>query len=85
MNLETEQVRESPDADTAKPVSRQEEIAMSRHYGWPAYWSLEPLAVAASAIEEIPPPMDDPHLRSATEVRGYQVHATDADVGGSMT
>ena len=36
--LTKEQVRHSPDVDSTKPVSRQEEIAMNEYFGWPAYW-----------------------------------------------
>jgi hypothetical protein len=31
-------VKSSPDIDTHKPVSRQQEIAYLRHYGYPHYW-----------------------------------------------
>jgi hypothetical protein len=36
--LTTTQIKASPDVDTAKPVSRQHEIELSRHYGYPYYW-----------------------------------------------
>lgn len=38
VDLTMEQVRTSPDFDTAKPVSRQHEEALRQHYGWPGYW-----------------------------------------------
>lgn len=38
VDLTMEQVRTSPDVDTAKPVSRQHEEALRQHYGWPGYW-----------------------------------------------
>ena len=38
VRVSKEQVRHSPDIDTKKPVSRQQEIAMREHFGWPAYW-----------------------------------------------
>jgi sporulation protein YlmC with PRC-barrel domain len=37
--LTRDQVRNSPGIDTDLPVSRQQEIAMTLHYGWPAYWT----------------------------------------------
>lgn len=80
VDLAIDQVRNSPDVDTAKPVSRQEEIAMSQHYGWPAYWSMEPLFMPVPMPEDLPASAD-PHLRSAREVSGYQVHTTDAEIG----
>ena len=33
-----DQVRNSPDIDTEKPVSRQHEVLFNSHYGYPAYW-----------------------------------------------
>ncbi len=39
VNLTREQVQSSPDIDTHKPVSRQQETALADHYGFPYYWS----------------------------------------------
>ena len=38
LELTKEQVRESPDADTKEPVSRQQEMAMMDYFGKLAYW-----------------------------------------------
>ncbi|HWH81183.1 MAG TPA: PRC-barrel domain-containing protein [Burkholderiaceae bacterium] len=38
VTITREQVRNSPDIDTDKPVSRQHEIDYLRYYGYPAYW-----------------------------------------------
>ena len=38
VSLTKEQVRESPDIDTDKPVSRQHELDHATHYGYPSYW-----------------------------------------------
>jgi hypothetical protein len=38
VDLTTDQVRNSPDVDTDKPVSRQHEEELRQYYGWPAYW-----------------------------------------------
>jgi len=38
VSLTLEQVRGSPDIDTARPVSRQQEIELRRYYAWPLYW-----------------------------------------------
>src|SRR5215469_625662 len=40
VRLTRDQVRHSPDVDTQKPVSRQQEIAMHRYFGWPTYWNV---------------------------------------------
>lgn len=38
VGMTKEQVRNSPDIDTDKPVSRQHEIEFSGYYGYPYYW-----------------------------------------------
>jgi hypothetical protein len=38
--LTREQVKNSPDIDTHKPVSRQHERAYMSYYGYPSYWGL---------------------------------------------
>ena len=38
VNLTRDQVKNSPDIDTHKPVSRQHETAFMDYYGYPYYW-----------------------------------------------
>ena len=38
VSVTREQVRESPDVDSQKPVSRQHEIEHYAYYGYPRYW-----------------------------------------------
>jgi uncharacterized protein YrrD len=38
VNITREQVRDSPDIDTDKPVSRQHEESYLNYYGYPLYW-----------------------------------------------
>jgi len=38
VNLTREQIKNSPDIDTELPVSRQQEIALHKHYPWQSYW-----------------------------------------------
>jgi uncharacterized protein YrrD len=38
VNLSKQQVKDSPDVDTTKPVSRQHETDLYDHYGYPYYW-----------------------------------------------
>lgn len=38
VNLTIEQINNSPYIDTDKPVSRQMEMELHRHYGWQPYW-----------------------------------------------
>jgi len=92
--LSREKVEHSPDVDTDRPVSRQQEIGLHQYYGYPYYWTgpyrwgytPTPWAAAIAGIPFTPvaPPRerrDDPHLRSARAVTGYGIHATDGDVG----
>ncbi len=38
VDLSFDHVRNGPDIDTAKPVSRQHEEQLHRHFAWPIYW-----------------------------------------------
>lgn len=103
VGLTRARIEDSPPIDSAKPVSRQQEVALHDHYGWDPYWATPPLAAGVGAYWSAPlPPMadpgsgdsriakepaaieaarHDPHLRSAGEVTGYSVGATDGDIG----
>lgn len=39
VELTREQIKNSPDVDSDKPVSRLKEIEMAEHYQWPSYWT----------------------------------------------
>jgi hypothetical protein len=39
VNLTRAQVENSPDIDTDKPVSRQQQEALHEHFNWPVYWT----------------------------------------------
>jgi uncharacterized protein YrrD len=97
VSLTKEQIRTSPDIDTNKPVSRQIEIQLYGHYPWQPYWGsgfyaggLWDAANTSSVIDEkvINSADDkgriadeDQHLRSTKEVTGYNIHATDGEIG----
>lgn len=91
VRLTCEQVAKSPGAETTLPVSRQHEIELARHYGWPIYWywpveaGVQPVNVFTPALFQEPleggPPHADPHLQSVHDVRGYHLHATDGRIG----
>ena len=100
-NVETEltreQVEKSPDIDTEKPVSRQEEMAYYDYYQRPYYWAgpyiWGPVALPRERADWSPSQADEiraaaerqqeenTHLRSANEVTGYHVEATDGNIG----
>ncbi len=87
--LTKEQVKNAPDIDTDKPVSRQREIELHQHYGWTPYWGMG-YGVPAGGVP-LPPAVDpedakaaakgDPHLRSTREVTGYRIRASDGEIG----
>jgi hypothetical protein len=84
--LTRDQVRNSPDVDSKKPISRQQEIAMSEYYKWPTSWvtgaNLDYGGVLPPARRKFPVhTKEDPHLRSAEDVVGYQVWAKDDAIG----
>ena len=82
-HLTKDQVYKSPDVDTEKPVSRQQEIAMHEYFGPLATWVDSEFGMPA-----MPTGMKYPlhaaevlHLRSTSNVLGYQVWATDGEFG----
>jgi hypothetical protein len=91
------QVERSPDIDTDRPVSRQQEIVYHCYYGYPSYWAGPYLwgaypypfpAPGRSTNLEQEGRWDwtagqggDPHLRSSAVVIGYHIAATDGAIG----
>ena len=98
VNLDSETIKDSPDVDCEKPVSRQIEENIVSHYRWPVYWSpvgtLTPAMAAMRekeaegegeekpAAEELEK-MNEPNLRDMREVTGYSIAAIDGDIGHS--
>lgn len=90
--LGRQQVQSSPPAEADLPVSRQQEIELAAYYGWPDYWVGEPVygaggvGWAPAAVARTPAALTggDPHLRSAREVTGYHIQATDGEIGHVM-
>jgi hypothetical protein len=71
-DLTVEQIRNSPDIDTDKPVSRQHEIEFHEYFSLPVYWAAESAGGRHA---------DDPRLRSLRALLEYTVTALDRDVG----
>ena len=83
-NLSREQVRNSPDIDSDKPVSRQQEAQLANYYPWQPYWGAGYYTGGIWGIIEPPAVKNsngDLHLRSCRVVTGYQVEASDEAVG----
>jgi PRC-barrel domain len=90
--LTKQQVENSPDVDS-RNFSRGHERSYYDYYGWPYYWvggdvwggATSPASLAAekrmemAALEQQND--DETHLRSAKEVMGYYIEATDGDIG----
>jgi len=96
VNLTKEQVKHSPDIDTEIPVSRQQELELYSHYGWPfgspigvGFYGIGMMGMVDSRIpfeESIAAQYQekkphDPHLRGTHEIKGYGIYAVDGAVG----
>jgi len=94
VNLTKEQISNSPNIDTHKPVSRQQEIELYGYYPWQPYWGSGFYAGGLWDVSNATPVVDqaslremddrsdkDPHLRSTHEVKGYHIHTTDGEIG----
>jgi hypothetical protein len=92
--LTMDQIKGSPGLDADRPVSRQHERNYSDYYGYPYYWGTMgvwgsgyyPALLGARPRNGAPPalPDDKPgdvHLRSAADVRGYDLRGTDDGIG----
>ncbi len=87
MNLTTKQIEQSPEVDEAKPVSKQQEIDLHTYYGW-HYYGFGP-GIGGTYSQGLydrsgdaqRQHAEDPHLRSAEEVSGYRISASDEELG----
>lgn len=85
VNLTKQQISSGPTLEENAPVSRQYEIYLGNFFGWPSYWipNTDPNRIPpmrpADPVQD--PQAAEPHLRSANELKGYAIHATDGDVG----
>ncbi|MEI9973935.1 MAG: PRC-barrel domain-containing protein [Ignavibacteriota bacterium] len=90
------QVENSPNLNTHQPVSRQHEAAVLGYYGYPFYWGgpylwgpglypaglANPVITSADAIaNRAERESQDSHLRSTEAVTGYDIEATDGEIG----
>lgn len=76
------QVRESPDLDARRPVSRQQEMAVRNFYGWPKYWHDMEIDLPVRGKYDFPAAAgDDPHLRSTEAIAGYGVLEGNRELG----
>jgi len=92
VDLTKDQIEAAPPLDADAPVSRQYERFYNRHFDWADYWGgtmawgphvyprllqdKKQHAEKAQAVVE-----KDVNLRSTEEVQGYQIHASDDEIG----
>ena len=94
VSLTRARIQNSPDIDTHKPVSRQQEMGYLGYYGYGRYWGGAGLWGAGIYPDELQAGLanqlsstgvrhlgDDVHLRSVNEIMRYYVHASDGDIG----
>ena len=90
VNLTKKQIEESPPLKSNKPVSRQFEERYMGYYGWPKYWVGPYMWGSYPHIGftgvDLPMPTREPiksdaHLRSTHDVRRYNIHAIDGELG----
>ena len=89
VNLSHKEIEDCPPITEHQTVSRQYEEDFYNHYGWPGYWqtggmwraTLEPVVMVPPDEQQALPAAEDIHLRSANEMMGYHIHATDGEIG----
>ena len=91
VSLTREMVETSPAIDTDKPVARQHESDLHRHYGWEVYWAGEALIGSPDLVKSSFSTFGhddnkggkpfDPHLRTTKIVSGCRVHAINGEIG----
>lgn len=91
VDLSKKQIEDSPPLDSHVPVSLQFERDYHGYYGWPVYWGTPlmwgyypDIVRSTNAKQAVISHEDhkwDHHLRSAHEVRGYHLQATDGEIG----
>lgn len=91
VDLTREQIKNSPDIDTNKPVSLQMQEKLVAYYGWSSlqfypYWPATGAYVPPPTLNPaIPlstePPSGEPLLRSCLEILQYSIEGRDGEIG----
>jgi len=91
--LTIDKIKASPSVNLDLPVSRQYESEYNGYYGYPGYWGWgglwgpgrSPGGLASgepdASRSRLGEPPGDAHLRSAKDVTGYHIEATDGAIG----
>jgi hypothetical protein len=99
VHLSKEQVKNSPDIDADKPVSRRQQEELHKYYAWPPYWPMSggtPIPPPHPIIPEVEEEKRSvaegervgegekgTNLRSAREVIHYHIEASDGEIGSA--
>jgi len=67
VNLTKEQIKNSPDIDTDKPVSRQQEEQLYGYYPWGTYWGNDPDEHGAGIFGAMPSELYNSEVENATD------------------
>lgn len=94
VSVDKKTIKNSPDIDADRPVSRQHEVVLGRYYGLSPYWGAPgywghyyfPAELAQANFQkaeelEAKERDEDSHLRSVKEVTGYEIEAKDGNIG----
>lgn len=77
VEMTQQEIKESPSIAEDEPVSLKLEKRLNEHYGWPAFGGGGSVAQPAEDQNQEP----GTTLRSVREVRGYELHGIDGDLG----
>ncbi len=88
LDLNKEKVAAAPPTSSDKPISKQEEVELYGHYGFPIWngleqWGIGPMKGPFTLMPEWErsEATGDPNLRSGRVVIGYRAHAMDGALG----
>lgn len=97
VHLTRQQVADSPAMDSDRSISPREEVEYYRYFRWPVYWMggmawgaaafpglllpIGPIESEESESSEGTPLVPEHHIRSASEISGYYLQATDGEIG----
>ncbi len=87
--LNREQVKQAPDIDTKRPVSRQMEMDFHKYYGYPFYWGgdavwglgMTPGALAAAAVTAPVLEQEEDNIEQAKNLEESHLGSTNVVIG----
>jgi sporulation protein YlmC with PRC-barrel domain len=87
LTISKEKIKNAPDIDTKKPVSRQKEQELFAYYNWPIYWTGDEVDkwylnfAMQKNLMQSRGKNTCVNLRSVKEITGYKIGAKDGDIG----